>query len=103
MPNGLSLPLAFGINTLLMGSGRKLLPECMRQFTQPPLHPIRFDVRKLLTIHSRCALVGAALGVCMSQDVVAADLVVQGVETIAGFCLRFRVQRRLQFLNTLRS
>ena len=43
------------------------------------------------------------LGVCMSQDVVAADLVVQGVETIAGFCLRFRVQRRLQFLNTHRS
>ena len=80
-----------------------LLPERMRQFTQPPLHPIRFDVRKLLTIHSRCALVGAALGVCMNQDVVAADLVVQGVETIAGFCLRFRVQRRLQFLNTLRS
>ena len=80
-----------------------LLPECKRQFTQPPLHPIRFDVRKLLTIHSRCALVGAALSVCMSQDVVATDLVVQGVETIAGFCLRFRVQRRLQFLNTLRS
>ena len=104
MPNGLSLPLAFGINTLLMGvRSVSLLPECKRQFTKPPLHPIRFDVRKLLTIHSRCALVGAALGVCMSQDVVAADLVVQGVETIAGFCLRFRVQRRPQFLNTLRS
>ena len=37
-----------------------LLPERKRQFTKPPLHPIRFDVRKLLTIHSRCALVGAA-------------------------------------------
>jgi hypothetical protein len=32
-----------------------------------------------------------------------ADLVVQGVEATAGFCLRFRMQRRLQFLNTLRS
>ena len=31
------------------------------------------------------------------------DLVVQGVEAIAGFCLRFRVQRLLQFLNTFRS
>jgi hypothetical protein len=29
--------------------------------------------------------------------------VVQGIEAIAGFCLRFRVQRRLQFLNTFRS
>ena len=26
------------------------------------LHPIRFDVREVLTIHTRCALVGAALG-----------------------------------------
>src|SRR6516225_2854536 len=33
----------------------------------------------------------------MGQDVVAADLVVEGVEAIAGFCLRFRVQRLLQF------
>src|SRR5208337_2908763 len=45
----------------------------------------------------------AALGIGVGQDVLAADLVVQGVETIAGFCLRFRVQRLLQFLNTLRS
>jgi hypothetical protein len=28
---------------------------------------------------------------------------VLAIEPIAGFCLRFRVQRRLQFLNTLRS
>jgi hypothetical protein len=26
-----------------------LLPERKRQFGQPPLHPIRFDVRKVLT------------------------------------------------------
>ena len=80
-----------------------LLPERKRQFAKPPLHPIRLDVREVLTIHTRCALVGAALGIGMRQDVLAADLVVQGVEAIAGFCLRFRVQRRLQFLNTLRS
>ena len=30
-------------------------------------------------------------------------LFVQRVETIAGFCLRFRVQRLLQFLNSFRS
>jgi len=80
-----------------------LLPERKRQFAKPSLHPIRFDVRKLLTVYPRRALVGAALGIGMGQDVVAADLVVEGVEAIAGFCLRFRVQRLLQFPNTLRS
>ena len=29
--------------------------------------------------------------------------VVESVEAVAGFCLRFRVQRRLQFLNAVRS
>jgi len=80
-----------------------LLPERKRQFAEPSLHPIRFNVREFLSIHARCALVGAALSIRMSQDVFAADLVVQGVETIASFCLRFRVQRRLQLLNALRS
>ena len=64
---------------------------------------IRLDVREILSIHARRALVGAALGIGVGQDVLTADLVVQSVETIVGFCLRFRVQRLLQFLNTLRS
>jgi hypothetical protein len=81
----------------------RLLPERKRQFAKPPLHPIRLDVRKVLAIHARCALVGAALSIGMGQDVFPADLVVQGVEAVAGFCLRFRVQRRQQFLNFLRS
>ena len=68
-----------------------LLPERKRQFGQPPLDPIRFDVRKILAVHARCALVRAALGIGMRQDVVAAELVVQGVEAITGFRLRFRV------------
>src|SRR6202022_3947682 len=68
-----------------------LLPERKRQFSQPPLDPIRFDVRKVLAVYSRCALVGAALGIGMCQDVFTADLVVQGIEAIASFCLRFRV------------
>jgi hypothetical protein len=80
-----------------------LLPERKRQFTEPPLYPIRLDIPEVLTVHARCALVGAALGISVGQNVVAADLVVQGVEARAGFCLRFRVQRRLQFLDTLRS
>jgi hypothetical protein len=34
-----------------------------------PSHPIRFDVREVLTVHPRCALVGAALRIGMGQDV----------------------------------
>ena len=68
-----------------------LLPERKRQFSQPPLHPVSLDVREVLAVDPRRALVGAALGIGMRQNVVAADLVVQGVEAIVGFCLSFRV------------
>jgi len=51
-----------------------LLPERKRQFGQPSLGPVRLDVRKVLAVHARCALVRAALGIGMCQDVVAADL-----------------------------
>ena len=74
-----------------------LLPERKRQLAKPPLHPVRLNVREVLTVYPRCALVRATLGVGVCQDVLAADLVVQRVEAIAGFCLRFRVQRVLQF------
>ena len=48
-----------------------LLPDRNRQFGQPPLDPIRLDIRKVPTVRTRCALVGAALGVGMRQNVVA--------------------------------
>jgi hypothetical protein len=67
-----------------------LLPEDKRQFSQPPLHPVCLDVRKILAVDARRALVRAALGIGVCQNVVAADLVVQGVEAIAGRGLRFR-------------
>ena len=60
-----------------------LLPERKRQFAKPSLYPVRFDVREVLTVCPRCALVGAALGIGMGQDVLSADLVVQGVEAVA--------------------
>src|ERR1700756_3267380 len=68
-----------------------LLPEGKRQFRQPPLDPIRLNVRKILAVDPRSALVRTALSIGMRQNVVAADLVVQSVEAIAGFRLRFRV------------
>ena len=92
MPSGLSLPLAFGMNTRLIGSGRYVSSlSASAQFGQPPLHPIRFDIRKVLTVCSRCTPIGAALGVGMRQDILTADLVVQGIEAIASLRLRFRV------------
>ena len=68
-----------------------LLPERKRQFSQPPLDPICLDVREVLAVHARCALVGTTLSIGMRQNVLAADLVVQSVEAIAGLRLRFRV------------
>jgi hypothetical protein len=54
-----------------------LLPERKRQFAKPPLDAIRLNVREVLTVYPRCALVGAALGISMGQNVVTANLVVQ--------------------------
>ena len=57
-----------------------LLPERKRQFSQPPLDPICLNLRKILAVDPRRALIRAALGIGMRQDVVPADLVVQGIE-----------------------
>jgi len=92
MPSGLSLPLAFGnkhsSDWLWPVS---LLSERKRQFSQPPFDPVRLDIRKILAVDTWRALIGATLGIGMRQNVVAADLVVQSVEAIAGLCLSFRV------------
>ncbi len=48
-------------------------------------------------LHARRALVGAALSIGMRQSVFAADLVVEGVEAVVGFCLRFRVQMQPKY------
>jgi hypothetical protein len=97
MPNGLNLgffavELAFGMNTLLMGSGRYV--SSLSASASSPSHrctPYASTSSKSQTVHARCALVGAALGPGMGQDVLSADLVVQRVEAVAGFGLRFRV------------
>jgi hypothetical protein len=62
-----------------------LLPERKRQFAEPSFFPIRRNVREVLAINTRCALVGAALGIGVRQNVSSADLVVQSVEAIVGF------------------
>jgi hypothetical protein len=68
-----------------------LLSERKRQFTEPALHPVRFDLREVLLVYTRCPLVRAALRIGMRQNVLAVDLVVQSIEAEARRCLRFRV------------
>ena len=63
-PLGLNIPER-QTGTPLVG----LPPERKRQFSQPPLHPMRFNVRKVLAVYARCALVGAALGIGMRQNI----------------------------------
>src|ERR1700730_13120900 len=75
-----------------------LLPERKRQFAKTPPYAIRLNVRKVLTIYPRCARVGAALSKRMSQNILTADLVVQRVEAIVGFCLRSAVSERFSEL-----
>jgi len=50
----------------------RLFPERKRQFAEPPLHPIRFDIRKVLAVHAE-------------------DLVIQSIKAVTGFSFRFRV------------
>jgi hypothetical protein len=65
--------------------------ERKRQFAKPPLHPVCVDIREILPVDTRCALIGTALGIGTSQHVFPADLVIQGIEAIPGFCLRLCV------------
>jgi hypothetical protein len=74
------------------------LPERKRQFTEPPLQAVRFDVREVLPVHPGAPPAFAGANSCWrgterrhAQNLVTADLVVQRVEAIASFCLRFRV------------
>jgi len=56
----------------------------LRQFRQPSLDAIRFEIREFLTIHSRRTLVRATLGIGMGQDVFTVNLVEQRVEMKAS-------------------
>jgi hypothetical protein len=66
----------------LSGGSGGFLPERKRQFAKPTLHAVRLDVREILTVHTRCAHVGPALGIGMRQDIPAADL--DGVDGLSS-------------------
>ena len=72
-------------------SSIRLPAECLRQFTQPPLFPVRLDVRKVLPVHPRCACIGLAAPIRVLQNIFAIQLVVQQIEAIVRRFLRFRL------------
>ena len=72
----------------------RLALEFLHQFPQPTPGPIRLDVLKRLVVHSRCPLVGTAALVGQFQHVRAVQLVVQCIEAVARFSLRFGMQCR---------
>ena len=74
-------------------------PQFRRQFVEPTVATIRFDVVEGLAISSRCAVVRTAPQVGELQDVPSIHLVVEPVEPIPRRSLRFGMQRRLEFLN----
>ena len=67
----------------------RLPAECVRQFVEPSLFPVRLNVRKVLTIYPRCPLVGFAPLVRIGQHVFAIHLVVQQIEPIVRLLLSF--------------
>src|SRR5438128_8769339 len=52
-------------------SSIRLPAECVRQFAQPALFPVRRDVRKVLLIYPRRTLIGLAAAVGIFQHVLA--------------------------------
>jgi hypothetical protein len=77
----------------------RLVSQCFRQFPQPAIHAVAFDVRERLAVHARCSAVRTAAAVGVLQHIFAVQFVVQQVEPIAGFSLRFATERRLKFPN----
>jgi hypothetical protein len=62
---------------------RRAALEFPRQFTQPPLPPVRLDVLEPLPVYTRRTPVDAAAVVGQGQNDLAVHLVIQGVEPVA--------------------
>src|ERR1039457_7049172 len=65
--------------------------ECVRQFAEPQLFPVRFDVRKILPIYPRCTLLGFAPTIRITEHICPIHLVVQQVKPIVRLSLSFRL------------
>jgi hypothetical protein len=63
--------------------------EPLRQFPEPAPLPVRLDVVEFLAVHPRRPLVGLAAAIGKFQHVTSIHLVVQKIEPVPGFFLRF--------------
>jgi len=65
--------------------------ELLSQILEPRIYTSRVDVRESLIVDARCSAVSAAAPVRLGENVLAADLVPQAVESKAPFGLGFRL------------
>jgi hypothetical protein len=66
-----------------------LRPEFLRQFVQPALLAVRFDVLERLAVDARRPAIDQAAAMGDPQHIGSIDLVVQRIETKARRLLRF--------------
>src|SRR6185312_3702345 len=81
----------------------RFVSEFQRQFPKPSLHAICFDVLEPYSIHTGGPCIGFAASIGMGQYIISVQLVIQRIEAITRFTLRFGMQRLLQLLNLYRS
>ncbi len=61
--------------------------QLLRQFVQPLLHPVLFDVREGLAIYSCCSAVGFAAFLGKCHPILSVHLVVRSIKLGAPFAL----------------
>src|SRR5277367_1687231 len=66
------------------------------QARQPCFQTLLLDASKSHPIHTRCTRIGAGEPICVDQDVLATDLVVEQIEAEGGLRLRFAVELSLK-------
>ena len=93
MPNGRNFPRCFFGMSTCRTALRPVGPllQVPRQCAQPPVHPLRLDVRDRLAVHPGRAAVAADGLPGDREHVVAPHLVAQRVEPEVGSSLRFRM------------
>ena len=93
MPNGRKLPALLLRDEHLPNRLRPVGPllQVPRQYSQPPAHPERLDIRDRLAVHPGRAAVAADSLPGDREHVVAPHLVAQRVEPEARSFLRFRM------------
>lgn len=77
----------------------RLFHKLLLEVPEPRPHALSFDVPEGLPVDAGCAAISAALRVGDLEDFPPTHLVPEAVESVARFCLGFRMQGRLQLLN----